>query len=559
MGGRYPSVLKELELIKGRFGGKAAGCKLDLLTLLEKAVLLRSKEVLRLHEVLCFLRAYPDSPEVLGQVERMLEKFSDRRDLKRHRKALANSGIAGTVITFPFFWFTAYWLAQRWPDRISIDWSGFDKKDRLADMLHLLVTYTESTALDELSHSPREWINHLKGPTETDADFLIRRFKKLVSSSFGRETTYESLDIPIRLATGPGTPNRTHARYPKSPIVFQDRPLARVRTTFRREIRNCPITVRSLPAGDARTMIHLAREAMVTRSRDLDVFEHADERDIRLVTCDRGYQFACIGVVPERRLMLESVYGFLTLKNGVPIGYLLVGSLFNSSEVAFNMFETVRGAESGLIYSRVLAMVKHLFGSDTFMVPPYQLGHNNQEALESGAWWFYYKLGFRPKDAGVRRLLKTELRKIKRHPRHRTDIATLNELSSENMYLSLNSRRKDVMGEISLGDIGLKVAHYLAERFGADRELGLRACSAEAIRRLGVRSFKRYSAGELLTWKRWSPLVMLLDGVDGWTPAEKHALVEVVRAKGGRRESRFVELFNRHRRLQRAILRLLED
>jgi hypothetical protein len=318
------------------------------------------------------------------------------------------------------------------------------------------------------------------------------------------------------------------------------------------------VKVRSLPVGEARKVIHLAREAMITRSRDLDVFEHADERDIRLVTCDRGYQFACIGVVPERRLMLESVYGFLTLKNGMPIGYLLVGSLFNSSEVAFNMFETVRGAESGLIYSRVLAMVRRLFGSDTFMVPPYQLGHNNQEALESGAWWFYYKLGFRPKDAGVRRLLKTELGKIKRRPRHRTDITTLNELSSENMYLSLGSRRADVMGEISLGDIGLKVAHYLAERFGADREQGLRTCSAEAIRRLGVRSFSRYTAGEILTWKRWSPLVMLLDGVEAWKPAEKRALVEVIRAKGGLRESRFVELFNRHRKLRKAMLRLLK-
>ena len=30
-----------------------------------------------------------------------------------------------------------------------------------------------------------------------------------------------------------------------------------------------------------------------------------------------GLAFACIGVVPERRLLLESVYAFLTLGNGV--------------------------------------------------------------------------------------------------------------------------------------------------------------------------------------------------------------------------------------------------
>jgi hypothetical protein len=222
------------------------------------------------------------------------------------------------------------------------------------------------------------------------------------------------------------------------------------------------------------------------------------------------------------------------------------------------MFETFRGAESGLIYSRVLAMVRHLFGSDTFMVPPYQLGHNNTEALESGAWWFYYKLGFRPHDAGVLRLLKAELRKIKRRPGRRTGIATLNELSSENMYLSLGRKRRHIMGEISLGDIGLRIARGLAGRFGADREGAVRTCSAETRRRLGVRTLAGFSPGERLAWERWSPLVMLLDGVETWKASEKRDLVKVIRAKGSGRESKFVELFNRHRRLQRALLKLVE-
>jgi len=143
---------------------------------------------------------------------------------------------------------------------------------------------------------------------------------------------------------------------------------------------------------------------MITRGRDLDAFEHAYDRDVRLVDCGQGLQFACFGVVPERRLLLEAVYGFLTLKNGVPIGYFLLGTLFRSSEVAFNVFETYRSAESGFIYSRALAMVRRLFGSDTFVVPPYQLGHNNPEALQSGAWWFYYKRGFRPHDPAVLRI-----------------------------------------------------------------------------------------------------------------------------------------------------------
>ena len=47
--------------------------------------------------------------------------------------------------------------------------------------------------------------------------------------------------------------------------------------------------------------------------------------------------------------------------------------------------------------------------------------------------------------------------------------------------------------------------------------------------------------------------------VERWSASNKRALVRVVRAKGGRRESDFVRLFDRHRRLRAAVLRLAEE
>lgn len=553
------SRLKRLEQVKDTYEGYAATLKLKLLQELQEARLPRAEEVGRLHEILCFLHAYPDSRDILKQVRIMLGSFDKRRDLRDHRQELVNSGIAGTEIRFPFFWFTAYWLARRWPDHLSINWADFDKKGKLEDFLHLLLPYSETPALDSLSFSPREWIHQLKGPHETDATFLIRRFKKLAASSFGRETLFESFDIPIRISPGPDTPNRTCARYPGSSVAFQIRPLSSERPSLRDEIKRCRISVQSVTPGEARKLITLARESMVTRSRDLDVFEHASEKDVRLMDCGRGLQFVCIGAVPERRLMLEAVYGFLTLKNGVPTGYVLVGSLFNTAEIAYNVFDTYRVAESAFVYSRVLVMAHHLFGCDTIVVPPPQLGHNNPEGLKSGAWWFYYKLKFRPQDREVRAILRGELKKMKRDPRHRSSIATLNKLASENMYLYLKKPRKDVLGEVSLGEVGLRISRTLADRFGADREKGIKICSKEAARMLGMRSMGRFSAGEKLAWERWSPLIMSIRGVQDWRPSDKRALIQVVRAKGGQRESRFVRLFDNHRRLRKAILKLSQE
>ena len=51
----------------------------------------------------------------------------------------------------------------------------------------------------------------------------------------------------------------------------------------------------------------------------------------------------------------------------------------------------------------------------------------------------------------------------------------------------------------------------------------------------------------------------ILPGVERWSGTDKRALVKVIRAKGGRRESDFVRRFDGHRRLRRAVLQLAEE
>ena len=554
-----PSVLlRQLGKLKNVYGGDAAERKLSLLNKLTRR-LETADEVCRLHEFLCFLHAYPDSGKVLKQVEQMLANFAGRGDLRRHRRALADTGIAGTDINYSFFWPAACWIVKHFPDRLTINWAEFTNKDKLVDLLPILLPHTESLALDVMSLSAKEWLNRLKGTGETDAAFLVRRFLALRGTSFMRERLFEELDVPMRLVPGPDTPTRTRVKLPGMPVVFQTRPLCRARPILRQEIQKPPLRVRSLSAREGQRMIDTAIAAMITRSRDLDAFSYGDKNDVRLVDCGQGLQFACIGQIPERRLMLETVYGFLTIKNGVPIGYVLTSSLFSSSEIAYNVFETYRGAEAAQIFGRVLAMARHIFGAETLFVPPFQLGHDNTEGLKSGAWWFYYKLGFRPEDREVRRLLRSELRLMRENPRHRSSTATLQKLSSEPLFLYSDRPEQDVLAKIPLGEFGLKISRLLADRFGADREKAIRSLSREAAQLLGVRTQRSWSTGERLAWERWSPLIVMLPGVSRWRPEEKRSLVKVVRAKGGRRESDYVMLFNKHRRLRRAIMKLAEE
>ena len=550
------TTLRALERVRADYGGGAAATKLSLLHGLAARRLETAGQVVRLHEALCFLRAYPDDRRVLAQVERMLARFDRRRDLARHRARLASTGIAGTEIRFRFFAAMANWLARRWPRQLAVDWKQFDHRDELERLLPLLVHYGESPALDEYDFTLEEWLRKFRGPGETDATFLIRRFEALRMDGFAREALYDGLDVPMVLAPSRDGPSRTRARYPSSRVAFQARPLSRSRPDLARDLMIPPRAVRAVNPREGQRLIDLALESMVTRQRDLDVFTYADPRDVRMVDDGGGLQFACLGALPERRLLLESVYGYLTLKNGVPIGYVLTSALFGSAEIAFNVFETFRGVEAAHVYGRALAMVRHLFDADAFTIYPYQLGEGNEEGLASGAWWFYQKLGFRPRERAARALMNRELALMKRDPAHRSSIGTLRRLARSNVYFHLRERREDVIGLLPLANVGLHVTRYLARRFGADRELATATCAREAAERLGAGPLSALSRDERLAWERWAPLALILPGIERWSRGERRALAEVIRAKGGRRESDFVLRFDRHPRLPSALARL---
>jgi hypothetical protein len=549
-------VLRNLERIHRQYGGDLAGRKRALLARLAPSRLDSAAAVRRLHEVLCFLRAYPDDAGVLEQVERMLEEFAARADLRRHAEALQDSGIAGTPTVYRFFFETAQRLARRWPDRLTVLWDELEQPERLERALALLALPAEQPGLDEVAYELTEWVDRLRNDGEADGAFLVRRFGALAADPFVRQFLYEEMGFWLRLEAGPDTPSRTRARLPRRRIYWQTGPVSGPRPDLLAGLRQPPLSIRAVGRRMADRLIDMTREAMVTRSRDLDAFAYASPDDVRLVDCGNGLEFAAVGMIPERRLMLEAVYAFLTLKNGVPVGYVLNSALFGSAEIAYNVFDTYRGAEAAHIYGRVLSIVHHVFGADTFTIYPYQLGHENEEALESGAWWFYQKLGFRARDPGVLALMDSELERMRRRPGHRSSIATLRRLSKENVYLQTGREREDVIGILPLASVGLAVTNFLARRFGADREAATRECSGVALRRLGLGSLRGFSAGERMAWERWAPIIVCLRGVERWSPREKRACVDVIRAKGGRRESDFVRRFDAHVPLRRAVRRL---
>ena len=555
---RVTGDLARLEAVRWTFGGAAARDRRRLFSRLLRARLPSAAAIERLHELLLAARAYPDDRAALAFVTRALRGFGARADVRRQRAALADSGIAGCDIRFAFFAPTARRLAATWPRRLEIDWDALETPEALEAWLPLLAHEGEVPGLDEIDYGLKGWLARLKGPRETDGTFLVRSLSERLKESFLFERVHDGLEPPYRLRGDATTPSRTHDAWPADTMHFQREPFAG-RPDLASAAATPPLAVRALSERDGERALTLAASCMVTRSRDLDVFAWGDPRDVRHVDCGDGLAFLMIGALPERRLLLESVYGFLTLKNGLPVGYVLTSALYRSAEIAFNVFDTFRGAEAGPVYGKVIGMTRALFGTDTFTIFPYQLGDGNDEAIESGAWWFYQKMGFRPRARPARALMQAELMRMSRRKRHRSSEATLRKLATYNLYWSLGPHRDDIIGELPLPNAGIAATQLIAQRFAGDRARAAEACERDAATRLGVRSFAGWSAEERHAWRRWAPLVTLLPDLSRWSGAERAAMANVIRAKGGPREDAFVRAFDAHPKLGAALAALLRS
>jgi hypothetical protein len=545
------SALARLESLRWATGPDAARTKLQLLHQLARARLGRARSVHRLHEVLCCLRAYPDDEALLAQVRRMLEGFERRADLRAHCAALADSGIAGTPIHYRFFAAQAQWLARHWPQHLRLDRSDTEADARIACALLALLTPVEIQALVELKPSGYAALDRVRGAGETDAVFLLRRIAALPGDSFVREAFSDTMDASYTLEPGPLTPSRTHACWDAAPVVLRGAPPARERPDLRREIVRAPRAVRRLASRRAQPVIDLARGAMVTRARSLEAFSYADARDAWFVDDGDGLSFVLVGVLPERRHFLASWYGGLTLRNGVPIGYLQSDHVGDSAALSFNTFETFRGGEAAFTFARWLAALHHLFGTTSFSIEPYQLGgKGNDEGLASGAWWFYAKLGFAPRDAATLALAKAELQRAARRPRYRSGAATLRRLAERHLFLDLEAARPRPL--IALGELGLAAGAALSARAGADRAQAVDQACAQLLALCGAPSLRGWTAAQREALRRMAPWLLLLD-LQAWGPYERRSLLDLAKAKGARSEREFVARVGRHPRLLAAL------
>jgi hypothetical protein len=495
-------MLDRLEKWKTRYGTTDIAGLERLLRAAASSRFRDAGSLIRLHECVLFFRAYPPSREVARLADQILFSFAERiagvADTSPFEEPEV-SGIAGTSFSAVFSYEVARRLNAQYPRNLSIDWENYDRTEKLGPVLRRFLPLVREDWPVEAHVRYRQWIEAAQPKNATDLGWLLKQIGGLDWSERDKADLYDSLELLLLWRIGNVRASRSHLRLPVRKIFYHTEPLLRrSEISLQHEMQSPPLPVRRLGRAEAGKILDLILDTSAMRYRELYGFTYPDPKRVFHADAGRGVDIYFFGVPPEWRLPLRAYLGGMFFKNGVPAGYVEVLSLFERAEVGFNLYYTFREGETAWLYARLLRLFRQVLGARCFSVDPYQIGLENDEAIDSGAFWFYRKLGFRPLDPDAVRLVEREEQRMRREPGYRSSRGTLEKLARS--YLLFECADAD---------------HGAWDRFRI-RKLALR-CTAENV---------------------------AVTDID-----------ELVRAKQGPDEVRYLWLMQRHPQLREAVIR----
>jgi hypothetical protein len=556
-------LLDELEQARAQIGTIREQEFLHLLARLSRVSFGKdTKSLIRAHDALLFLRAFPPGPLVLKVADALLVRLEPK--IKAALAAGADpedfapeevAGMAGTMVEATFSYPMVCWLVDRYAKDISINWEAFERETQRAAIWPRFFPLMEEDSLTEANVPYRDWLQAARGRKD-ELPWLVERFQRLPVSEKEKAALYDSLEIMVRWSMSGSRASRTLSRKPVRQYYFHHTALIQRRQVLLAEELDKPkLPVKVLPPLQAQKVLDLVKEATGVRYRELYGTANADSAWVVQSSVGRGVEIFFWGLPPEKRLPLRAYLAGFTVKNGVPINYVECISLFDWTEIGFNTFPAYRDGETAWIYAQTLRLLRQLHGTNAISVYPYQIGDGNEEAIDSGAFWFYRKLGFRSMDPELEKLAQREEEKIKANPKYRTSARTLRRLSKANVVYETPEAERGAWDRFAMRNIGYALQRRMARDFGGDAEAIREASIVKLARYLGMNSCK--PSPRLQSALADSAMVIsLAPGLARWSSDEKSRVRSIISAKSGRTELRYQRLLLTHDRLRKAILNL---
>jgi len=494
---------------------------------------------------LLFLRAYPPDALTLRRVEKALRQATNQATRIAVRQPAAFeapevSGIGGTAFTAIFSYEVARRLAELERGRVKIDWDNYEIDDRLAPAWRRLFALAEEDLAVEAHVPYLEWLQSAAGSPDRTLEELLLRLHLLPITGREKADLYATLQLPLRWELGGSPAARTSLPRRTARIFYHRGPLiSRSEVSLEKELCAPPPEVELVDLETGQAFLNMAVATSAARQRELYGFTYGDPATVRRADLGRGVEVFLCGVPTEWRLPLRAYHAAMIFKNGVPVGYFETLSLFERMEVGFNIYYTFRGGESAWIFARLLRLFNQWLGVTSFSIDPYQIGRDNQEAIDSGAFWFYRKLGFRPAREEILPLLEREECRLREKPGYRTPPAILRKLCVAPLVYDMSGTQQGVWDHFHIRNVALR----LQQRSPAE--------AAERVARA-----LRVKVGPHREFINLALVVDAAPDLEAWPAQDKQAIMNIVRAKMGAEETEYLRLMRQHRRLREIFLRL---
>ena len=555
--------LSELEAARSEYGPGCAARVERMLASLRGQTFTDAKSLIAFHDALLFLRAFPQSRKVVILTEALLAGVGQQVKALRDSGADLDlfdseefSGIAGTEIRDTFTYEVARWLASNSTRDLRVEWDPEEQYKQVWSSLPRYIPLLADDCLVEADTPYLEWLSSAAGGVDRILTWLMQRLEQPSGNMLEKTAWYDALKIDVGWELGDSAASRTRARHNPPDLYFHKAPLIRRhQVSLEQELASPPLAVRKLTRREGEQVMDLVRTVLTVRYRELYGTTRGDPTQVIEADVGRGVHIFLWGLPPERRLPLRAYYAGLTVKNGVPINYIEGIGLFEWMEVGFNTFYAFREGETAWIYAKVLHLLNQIAGITCFSVYPYQIGQDNEEAIKSGAFWFYRKLGFRPGKPELMALTEREEARIAKTPGYRTSARTLRKLAAEHVFYETGDGPHGLWDRFATRNIGFVVERHMAEKFKGDPGRMRQAAVASLARELGT-DLRKWSPLGQTAFADFAVVLALVPEVKGWSRREKEQLAEIIRAKMGASEAEYLRLTQGHGRLKQVMLQL---
>jgi hypothetical protein len=561
--------LAELQRLLGASGADARRRKAELLVALCDSRFKRARDLEQLQRLACFLTAFPDDARVLRAALALAAVFHDhvRRLPRAERLRLDDSGMAGTFTRHVYAAAAARWLTARFGAHIEIDWPALTDEVLDHAVTPLLHPFEKDTVEITL-RTARVWFERALAASTTNAHavpdrvrlpatglaWLLAQAPRDRAGAERFDAAFEAAEMQLAWDIGHTAAAITNNRVRMKP-VFRPDGMRRAAADPRAAVAAPLDDLARVSRAHASRLLDAWRAALWSRTRTVLHIERPNLAECYLADFGGGLQMTAIGIEPRARGVLEASFGYLLLANGVPFGYGGFTPVFAQVNTGTNVFPEYRGSEAAFAFQQALRTMHALTGCERFLVNPYQFGAGNDEALQSRAYWFYFRLGFRSAAASARHLAQREFDRMREDRRYRVPLSTLRKLALSDMVLDLSdTAAPKFFDERWLAALARGITPALAATGVANRDAAGQALAGRIAQCLQA-DVGRWSAEEQRGFGLFAPLLAQVDGLAGWRDDEKRALVDLVRARWAPLEREYVNRLRIHDRLRDALAR----